>query len=191
MDNITYRLARYEDLPQVSRLQERYHVDSISAEDKVDGFVTTLFTEEQFKRLITDENGLSVALDGDKLIAYAMAASWQYWSEWPFFQKMIADLPEIEYLGQVATVDNSYQYGPICIDKAYRGSGVLENLFDFSRETMKERYPILLTFVNQANPRSITAHKNKLHLDVLKEFQFNNNDYFTLGFDTQKSVFDF
>lgn len=189
MNNISYRLATKDDLDQVHDLQKRYHVSTISDEDRPDGFVTTLFTSEQFERLIDDEAGLSIAVDGDKVVGYAMAASWEYWSEWPLFAHMINDLPDTEYLGRTMSMENSYQYGPICVDKEYRGIGVFAHLFDFSRESMRERYPVLLTFVNQINPRSITAHR-KLGLDLIKEFQFNNNDYYELGFDTSKSVFD-
>ena len=105
-----YRNARLEDIPSVAALQQKYHVSTISEEDKPDGFVTTLFTEEQFKELIEKENGLAIACDGDKIVAYAMAASWEYWSDWPLFQYMIEDLPNTKYLGQVLSTENSYQY---------------------------------------------------------------------------------
>lgn len=182
-DNTNYRNAKIKDIPAVSRLQERYHVDTISEEDRPDGFVTTLFTYEQFKELIERENGLALACDGDKVIGYAMAGSWEYWSAWPLFQYMIKDLPSTEYLGQPLSVENSYQYGPIAIHSDYRGSNVFPNLFEFSRIQMKERYPIMVTFVNQINPRSVRAHE-KLGLDLIKEFEFNNNNYYELGYDT-------
>ena len=49
---ILYRNATLKDIPGVSELQQKYHVSTISDEDRPDGFVTTLFTEEQFKELI-------------------------------------------------------------------------------------------------------------------------------------------
>ncbi|GAA0717800.1 hypothetical protein GCM10008905_03750 [Clostridium malenominatum] len=183
-----YRNATLEDIPAISELQQRYHVSTISEEDKADGFVTTLFTEEQFKELIQIENGLAIACDGDRVIAYAMAASWKYWSAWPLFQHMINDLPATKYLGQILSTENSYQYGPVCIHKDYRGSEVLLNLFEFSRIQMNKRYPILITFINQINPRSYNAHTKKLGLDVIKTFQFNNNQYYELGYDTSKKT---
>lgn len=180
-----YRNATIKDIEKVKELQSKYHVLTISDEDKPNGFVTTLFTEEQFKKIIEEENGLAIACDGERIVAYAMAASWKYWSEWPLFQHMIKDLPHTTYLGQVLTLENSYQYGPIAIDKQYRGTDVLPNLFDFSRSTMEKRYPILITFINKTNPRSFVAHSRKLGLDVIKEFQFNNNNYYELGYDTR------
>lgn len=181
-----YRNATLEDIPAVSKLQEKYHVSTIKEEDKDDGFVTTLFTEDQFKRLIQEENGLAIACDGDKVVGYAMAASWDYWSEWPLIQHMIEDLPNTDYLGQVLSKENSYQYGPICIDKPYRGTEVLPNLFEFSRQQMKDRYPIMITFVNRINGRSFKAHTEKLGMEVIKSFEFNKNTYYELGYDMSK-----
>ncbi|HQE66532.1 MAG TPA: GNAT family acetyltransferase [Bacillota bacterium] len=183
-----YRNAVIKDIPAISELQKKYHIATISEEDKPDGFVTTLFTEEQFKELIEKEDGIAIACDGDKIAAYAMAASWEYWSKWPIFQYMIEDLQNIEYMGQILSVKNSYQYGPICIDKDYRGTEVLPMIFDFSRMQMKNKYPILITFINHINSRSYNAHTKKLGLDVIKSFVFNNNNYYELGYDTSKKV---
>ena len=51
---------------------------------------------------------------------------------------------------------------------------------------MNKRYPILITFINHINPRSYNAHVKKLGLDVIKSFEFNNNHYYELGYDTSK-----
>lgn len=47
---------------------------------------------------------------------------------------------------------------PICMDKSARGSEVLELIFEFARENMAKRHPILVTFINKINPRSFQAH---------------------------------
>ncbi|PKM72960.1 MAG: GNAT family acetyltransferase [Firmicutes bacterium HGW-Firmicutes-16] len=183
-----YRNATIEDIPALDELQKKYHITTIDEADKADGFVTTLFTDEQFKELIEKENGITVACDGARIIAYVMAASWEYWSRWPLFQHMINDLHNTEYMGQILTTENSYQYGPVCIHKDYRGSEVLIEVFDFSRVQMKERYPILITFINHINTRSYYAHTKKLGLDEIKSFEFNQNTYYELGYDTSKAV---
>ena len=185
---ITYRNALPEDISGVNELQKRYHVLTIREEDKKDGFVTTLFSHEQFLSLIQDENGLAVACDGDRIVAYAMAASWEYWSPWPLFQHMIADLPNIEYLGRVLSTENSYQYGPVSIAGEYRGRGVLEHIFEFSRRQMAPRYPVMITFINHINPRSYDAHTRKVGMDLIKNFDFNGNHYYELGYDMRRQV---
>lgn len=185
-----YRNATVADIPQIESLQKRYHVSFISEEEKKNGFVTTLFTPEQLTELIEQEDGISLACDGDKVVAYAMAGSWQFWSKWPLFQFMIADLPNTQYLGRTLTTENSYQYGPVCIDMAYRGQGVLQELFAHSARQMGKRYPILITFINHVNPRSYKAHTEKVGLEVIKNFSFNGNNYYELGYDTARASQD-
>lgn len=185
---MNYRLAELSDIDAVLALHRKYQVDTIAAEDKADGFVTTAFTAEQLAALINQEQGLFLALQQQQVVGYVMAASWQFWSPWPLFAKMIAELPQLSYLGQALSVDNSYQYGPICIDKSVRGTQVLPQLFDFARAEMAKRYPILVTFVNKINPRSFAAHQRKLGLEVIQEFEFNNNHYYELVYDTSKPV---
>jgi len=53
---------------------------------------------------------------------------------------------------------------------------------------MKDRFPILITFINQINHRSYNAHTKKLGLDAIKTFEFNNNHYYELGYDTSKKT---
>lgn len=144
--------------------------------------------EYRVAKLEDIESGLFIAVDGDEVLAYVMAASWQFWSKWPMFAHMIKDLPNLTYLGQMLSTDNSYQYGPICIDKSVRGSDVLKAIFDFAREEMSKRYPILVTFVNKINPRSYQAHKRKLGLEVIQEFEYNNNYYYEMVYDTSRRL---
>jgi hypothetical protein len=69
-----------------------------------------------------------------------------------------------------------------------RGTGVLEGVFDFARDQMSKRYPILVTFVNKINPRLFHAHTKKLGLEIIQEFEFNNNSYYELVYDTSKNI---
>ena len=88
-----YRNAVIEDISAINELQKKYHILTISEEEKAEGFVTTLFQDEEFKEIIEKENGISIACDGDKIVAYAMAASWEYWARWPLFQQMSERYP--------------------------------------------------------------------------------------------------
>ncbi len=187
---MNYRNATIADIPQIEELQKRYHVSSISEDEKKNGFVTTLFTAGQLRELIESEDGISLACEGDVIAAYAMAGSWQFWSKWPLFQHMIADLPNTEYLGKTLSTENSYQYGPVCIDMAYRGKGVLEDLFAYSARQMNRRYRLLITFINHINTRSFAAHTRKIGMEVIKNFVFNGNNYYELGYDTSRAVAD-
>jgi hypothetical protein len=184
---IEFRNATTNDIEDTLKLHYRYQVDSINEEDKKDGFITTAFDKEQLTELINKEQGLFIAVKDGEIIAYAMAASWGFWSRWPMFVHMIKDLPNLQYAGQTLNTDNSYQYGPVCVDKSVRGQGVFEGIFNYALQEMSKRYPILVTFINKINPRSYAAHTQKVGLDVIQEFEFNNNHYYELACLTNKN----
>lgn len=182
--NIELKVATLENVAEVLELHYRYQVNSIAEEDKKDGFITTAFTKSHLICLIEDENGLFIALKDGNIIAYAMSASWAFWSQWPMFQFMIENLNDSKLINNELTVNNSYQYGPVCVDKSERGEGVFELIFNFSLTQMSNRYPFMVTFINKINTRSYEAHTRKVSLDVINEFNFNNNEYYKLACKT-------
>lgn len=184
---INYKKATKENIPSILDLQAENLVTNLKDDEKDDGFVTTPFTIEQIENLI-ELDGVFIAIENKKVISYVMCASWQYWVSWPMFEYMASFLETLEYKNERLTMDNSYQYGPICISKEYRGSGIFENIFEFAREEMNKKYPILVTFINKINIRSYEAHVRKLGLEVITEFEFNSNNFYELVYDTSKKV---
>lgn len=184
--DVELKIATLGDVEEILTLHYRYQVDSISDEDRPDGFITTAFTKAHLTTLIKDENGLFIACIDKKIVAYAMAASWCFWSQWPLFEFMIKHLDDSTCLNKNITVNNSYQYGPVCVDKAVRGEGVFEKVFSFALSEMSKRYPIMVTFINKTNPRSFEAHTRKTQLEVINHFEFNNNYYYKLACQTTK-----
>ncbi|NLY09821.1 MAG: GNAT family acetyltransferase [Tissierellia bacterium] len=183
-----YSVAEISDIEELLELQKRYHVNTISEEDRPQGFVTTLFTKEQLSELIEKEQGVIIARSDGMLIAYAMNGSWEYWKQWPLFQYMIEDLPGTFFNGISLNTENTYQYGPVCIHTDYRGRGVLKNIVEYSRLKFGYKYPIMLTFINSINSHSKVTHVDGVGLEIIKTFPFNNNIYLELGYDNSKPI---
>ncbi|MDY3052774.1 MAG: hypothetical protein SOR89_06360 [Ndongobacter sp.] len=57
-----YRLAEIKDCEGIKALLRKYHKDTISDEERPDGFVTTAITDEQLTMLIEQEHGVTVSL---------------------------------------------------------------------------------------------------------------------------------
>lgn len=180
---MTITQATVQDIPAVLTLLKANHADIVA--DKSNGFVTTNITEEQMAALILNENGVTIAKDGDKIVAFALAASWKFWSVWPFFVNMIKELPKFSFEGESLSTENTYQYGPVCVDSAYRGSGVFEQVFAASLASMKDRYPLMATFINMVNPRSYAAHTRKAGMEEVGRFDYNQNHYYLMACRTK------
>jgi hypothetical protein len=183
----TFHIATNQDIALVLNLQQKYLSANLTDKEKEAGFVTTPFTVSQLEDVIAQQ-GLFLAKQNQQLIAYCFGASWQYFSQWPIFVHMISFFDELQYQDSNITVHNSFQYGPICIDIPFRGTGLVKTLFEFMRQNMQHRYPISVTFINKINIPSFKAHTQKLNWQVLREFSFNNNTYYVLAYNMKDLV---
>lgn len=185
--NIRFKIATITDIAGVLALQELYLVTNLSQQEKASGFVTTRFTVAQLTEVITKQE-LFIAKDQNKIIAYIFAGSWDFFKQWPIFNHMSSLLPELNFLDFDITTANSFQYGPICIQKEYRGKGLIKPLFELMRTHLMHKYPLALTFINKTNIPSMKAHTKKLNWTIIGDFQFSNNDYLILGYDMIQAV---
>lgn len=186
-ENIQLEIAKLNDIDGILALQDLYLVSNLSEEEKASGFVTTPFSLAQLTEIIGQE-GLFLAKDNTKIIAYIFAGGWDFYSQWPIFAYMTTLFPKLEFLDFDITTTNSFQYGPICIHKEYRGKGLITPLFEFMRKHILKRYPLALTFINKTNIPSTKAHTEKLKWSIIADFQFNNNDYFILAYEMKQPV---
>jgi hypothetical protein len=177
------RSAIESDIDGILDLQSRNLYANLAAADLAGGFVTTPFTADLLRQLL-DRSGVFVAVHQDKIVGYLLAGDWAFFSQWEIFKVMISRLPELKFLDKEVTVDRSFQYGPICIDLDWRGSEVFPNLFALMRSSFESRFPIGVTFINKLNHRSFRAHTRKLDLEIVDEFEFNDNSFYTLAFLT-------
>jgi hypothetical protein len=179
------RPATPADISGILTLQSANLYSKLSEADRhAYGFVTTPFEPEQLQELINQAGAFVAEVDGT-VVGYAFAASWDYFSQWPIFPYMVSRFPQIvPFQGQHITDQNSFQYGPVCVDRSQRGTCIFPALFKIMCDGMAERYPIGYTFINKKNLTSIAAHK-KLQLQVMDEFEFNNNAFYGLAFPTQ------
>jgi hypothetical protein len=187
IENIQLEIAKLSDIAGILSLQELYLVSNLSEEEKKSGFVTTPFYITQLTEVI-EQGGLFIATDDNIIIAYIFAGGWSFFNQWPIFNYIITLFPDLTFLDFDITTNNSFQYGPICIHKAYRGKGLIKLFFEFMRTHIVKRYPLALTFINKTNIPSKKAHTEKLKWTILSDFQFNNNNYYILAYDMNQAV---
>ena len=184
-ENVKYTIATIHDIDGVLLLQEKYLVTNLSEQEKKAGFVTTPFTIKQLTEVIAAD-GLFLAKNNNDVIGYCFAASWQYFSQWKIFEYMITLFDNYRFEDSEITIDNSFQYGPICVDIPFRGKFISNGLVEIMRINMQKKYPIAVTFINKINIPSYKAHTQKLGWSVIADFSFNSNNYYVLAMATSK-----
>ena len=181
------RIGEIKDISGIIALQKANLYDNLSLQERKMGFVTTPFSETQLGELLA-ERGIFVAEDQGELVGYAMAGTWDFFSQWPIFPYMVSRLGSLTFPGNRILPVLSFQYGPVCISAALRGSGLFPLLFEEMRLEFASRFPVGLTFINRVNERSYAAHTRKLGMTVIDEFEFSGRNYYMLAFDTSRSV---
>ncbi len=182
------RIGNKADIDGILSLQEKYLYRNLNELERKSGFVTTPFTVNQIEEILL-QNGIFIAENEQQIIvAYAFAGSWKYFEQWEIFNYMVSRFPKLVFNGNKITTENSFQYGPVCIDKNYRGKGLLNQIFEEMRIEFYKKYPISVTFINKINVISEIAHTKKLGWEIIDEFEFNNNTYIGLAFDMKNSV---
>ncbi|MGG4608814.1 N-acetyltransferase [Providencia sp. Me31A] len=92
------------------------------------------------------------------------------------FDSQSASLPPIVHFiieQYRAIIENNWFYGPVCIDKNYRGKNILKGLYN-SICACHTGKPI--AFINADNTRSLAAHL-KIGMNNVAEFEFQNTSY--------------
>ncbi|WP_309742584.1 MULTISPECIES: GNAT family acetyltransferase [unclassified Chamaesiphon] len=172
------------DFDGILDLQSRNLYSQLAPAELAGGFVTTPFTPELLRQLRL-QDGVFVAEDAGQIVGYLLAGDWTFFSQWEIFRVMVDRLPKLRFKGREITVDSSFQYGPICLDRAIRGSDIFPQLFDLMRSSFAPKFPVGVTFINKLNQRSFAAHTRKLNLEIIDEFEFNGNSFYMLAFLTR------
>jgi hypothetical protein len=177
------RAATESDFTGILDLQARNLYANLAATELPGGFVTTPFSSDLL-RLLLRQDGVFVAASEQQIIGYILAGDWDFFAQWAIFKVMIDRMSKLRFQDREITITNSFQYGPICIDRSSRGSQIFPELFDLMRSSFAPKFPIGVTFINKINERSFAAHTRKLNLDIIDEFEFNGNSFYTLAFLT-------
>ena len=99
----------------------------------------------------------------------------------PDFARSNLDIPSIQFdVVELATDEDC-----LIIDVGGDDAGAVAlGRYAEALEQFRDRYPVMLTFVNQINKRSENAHNNKAHMETLGTFDFDGNHFFLMGIRT-------
>lgn len=185
---IITRIGTNNDIPGILSLQEKNLYSNLTEKQREKGFVTTPFTTKQLEEIIKMNGTFVAENENKKIIAYAFAGTWKYFEQWEIFNYMVTRFPNLSYKNKPITVENSFQYGPVCIAKEYRSKGLLNLIFEEMRLEWVNKFPISITFINSINVISEKAHTKKLGWEIIDRFEFNGNRYIGLALDMKTSV---
>jgi len=173
---INSRRMNEADIDQIIAIQNESLLGKVADADLKDGFVQGEFNADDFKRFDTDV-AVMVAEEGQKIVGYLCTSHLEL-HQGKELLKLIAKRTEsIGFEGKALSQYKLVMTGPICVSRAERGKGIFENLYQTFFDEGGKDFEVAMCFVDDANPRSLAAHINKLGMRVVDEFEFKNRTY--------------
>ncbi len=154
MDDAIITLAETKaDLIAIKDLQQKnIRGERNSNEIIKDGFVTIEYSLEELRDLSGNKHHV-VIKQGDAVLGYAL-----YVPRESFVVRK--DLGHLSHVTQQSygVRHNWCIMGQVCIGAALRGKGYFRKMYNFMRETYKDRHDGIITDISSKNPRSMSAH---------------------------------
>jgi ribosomal protein S18 acetylase RimI-like enzyme len=157
---ITYTTSTTDkELSEILGLQKSNLPQNLTdAEIKSQGFVTVSHTFNDLKKLNDYEQHLIIK-DGDKIAGYLLAMTQHSKHDIAILIPMFEVFDKTEYKNKLISSYNYIVVGQVCIDKDYRGRGLLDKAYEAYKNHFKEKYDFAITEIATSNTRSINAHK--------------------------------
>jgi len=181
MSALTYRPATAADAPAIAALANQHTHQQLSAEARQGGFLVGQFAAPALAAMLASVPG-QVAYCGPELVGFAVNSRLPAERYPPLVQQISALLPTLPYRGRPLADYQWFFYGPVLVQPAYRGQGVLRQLFEANWRTLAGRYEVGVAFIAAENAASLHVHTQKLGLEVVGSLDFEGARYVVLAF---------
>jgi ribosomal protein S18 acetylase RimI-like enzyme len=164
-----------KDLSGILNLQRNNLAGNLQQEEiQSQGFVTVLHSMEDLQKMNAIEQHI-IAKDDDTVVAYLLAMTEKSKFDIPVLVPMFELFETIQYKNKTLSEYNYMVVGQVCVDKKYRGQGVLDKCYDLYINTFRTRYDFAVTEIATSNQRSLNAHK-RIGFRTIREYAAPNGE---------------
>lgn len=181
MRKVKFMRATPRDFPAILKLQSANYIGNLSVEERAEGFLSAEFTYEQIAEMAGDI-GIVVASDSQSALGYLCGFRCGFNHQSPVIAKMIEVFDRVHFQGKPLASYKTFIYGPVCIDRAHRGRGLLRGLYDALKKEVAGQFDVGVAFVARSNSHSLRAHVAGLGMAEVGEFKVKGDVYAILAF---------
>jgi hypothetical protein len=181
MSELIYRPATAADAPAIAALANQHTHQQLSAAARQGGFLTGHFAAPALAAMLASVPG-QVAYEGTELVGFIVNSRLPAERYPPLVRNISALLPTLLYQGRPLADYQWFFYGPALVQPAYRGRGVLRQLFAANRRALVGRYKVGVAFIAAENAASLHVHTQKLGLEEVGSLDFEGARYVVLAF---------
>ena len=175
------RRASPPDYAGILELQAANFLPRLTAQEREAGFLSAQLSLSQIVAM-ADDVGIMVARDGESVVGYLCAHRADLAFLPPLVEAMLRCSRAAAYRGRALGDAPLLVYGPVCIDRAHRGRGLLRTLYRALLAAAAGEFEFGITLVSQDNPHSLRAHVDGLGMDIVQPFEHDGRTYQLLAF---------
>lgn len=180
---VDFGFANEEDVLGIFRLQEENLSRNIPIEERQgQGFLIAVTPPELLKEIIEQE-GIAVARADGRVVGYLMPMSFDHAQRVPFFKPFVEKLNDVQFEGKPLNEYRYHIFGQVCIDKNYRGRGILEKLHQELISRFAEEYDLAVTEISTNNARSLGANTGKMGWKIVDTCSSDGMDWHVVVLD--------
>ena len=150
--------SSYEEILQIKSLQNLNLKCNIGeTEAKAEGFVTAIYSCD-FLKVMSDSTPAILATNNGVVVGYLLAVNRDTALKHDLLKKIVIVSDEVILKYPTLANTNYIIVGQLCIDKEYRGLGLVNRMYELYYETYHVQYNYCITDIAVNNPRSMKAH---------------------------------
>jgi GNAT superfamily N-acetyltransferase len=145
---------------QILDLQRRYHASALSPDaQEREGFVYAEHSAPLLRRMSLELPQAIAVADNDVVVGYCLSLSLSLQQEVPSLAPMFDQFGRCAYRGRPLSSFRFFVGGQVCVDRAYRGRGLLARLYEQVRRSTPTPYDLCVTEIAARNQVSVRAHE--------------------------------
>ncbi|SDD25507.1 FR47-like protein [Mucilaginibacter pineti] len=170
---------------QIIALQKQNLYSAISTEQQTqEGFVFAEHTVSLLQFMAAEVPQV-IALHNNKVIGYNLAMTVSMEKELHSLEPMFQEFSKSLYQGKLLSSYNFFVGGQVCVDKNFRGLGLLSKLYHATAEAVSPRYQLCVTEVSVRNTNSLKAHQ-KMGFEVISTYHDGKELWNVIAWDIRK-----
>ena len=181
MSEFIIREATVADAPALAELANQYTYQNLDEEARKGGFLTGSFAAPALGAMLASVPG-QVAYYQEELAGFVINSKLPAERYPPFIQAINELLPSLLYQQRPVTDYQWFYYGPVLVRQEYRGKGLLQQLFEATKQKLAGRFDLGVAFIAVENAASRGVHTQKLGLEPVGEINFQGQAYDILVF---------
>jgi RimJ/RimL family protein N-acetyltransferase len=126
-----------------------------------------------------------IAKDGDTIAGYVIITTKNSYEQHPLLDSLFDSIDALNYNDTPLKDVNYILVGQLCVGKAYRGTGLVQKMYNYYQQSLSKSYQYLITDVAQENPRSIKAHL-KTGFEIIHTIQYGGIGWDIVLWDWRK-----